>query len=74
MPTTVNGTPAWIMSREGDPPEGVNTAIVWRASPNRVIAISAHTNSDAVRVVAERLEQVTEEEWFLALPDAATGD
>jgi hypothetical protein len=70
-PTTVNGTPAWIMTRDGDPPDGVNTGIVWRATPNRVIAISAHTRSDAVMAMAERLQQVSEAEWLAALPGAS---
>ncbi len=73
-PTMVNGTPAWIMTRDGDPPEGLNTAIVWRATPNRVIAVSAPAQSDVVKAMAERLQQVTDEEWFTALPGAFTED
>lgn len=69
-PTTVNGTAAWILSRD-DPPGATNTGIVWRATPNRVIAIGAQAPLEDVQAMAERLQQVTENEWLDALPGAS---
>jgi len=70
QPTLVNGVPAWLLTRDGDSPEGVNAAVVWRATPNRIVAISAHTQPDVVEAMAERLEEVSAKEWSIALPEA----
>lgn len=69
-PTSVNGTPAWLATREGDPPEGVNAAVVWRATPNRIIAISAHAQPEVVEAMAVLLQEVSAETWSTALPGA----
>lgn len=72
QPTSVSGTPAWLLTRDGDPPEGVNAAVVWRATPNRIVAISAHAQVDVVEAMAERLHEVSPEQWSTALPEAVT--
>ena len=74
QPTTVNGTPAWIATRDGDPPNGVNAAVVWQATPNRIVAISAHAHTDVVTAMAERLQEVSVERWTTALPEATIED
>ena len=73
-PTSVNGTPAWLATREGDPPEGINAAVVWRATPNRIIAISAHAQPEVVKAMAETLQAVSIETWSTALPGALIED
>ena len=70
QPTSVNGTPAWLLTRGGNPPEGLHVAVVWRATPNRIIAISAQTEPDDVQAMAERLKEVSAEEWSTTLPEA----
>lgn len=62
------------MTRDGDLPAGINTGVVWRASPNRVVAVSANAEPDVVEAMAARLRQVTEQEWLAALPGAAIDD
>lgn len=69
-PTTVNGTAAWVLTRDDEPPGSANIGVTWRATPNRVIAVSAEAPLDQVQAMAERLQQVTEDEWFAALPGA----
>ena len=73
MSTTVNGTPAWILSRDGDPPEA-GTAIAWRVTPNRIVAISAQAPLDEIRGMAERLQQVSDQEWLASIPGARIQD
>ena len=70
-PITVNGTEAWVLTRDDDSAAGVSTGIVWRATPNRVITIGAEAPLLDVQAMAERLQQVTEEEWLTALPAAS---
>lgn len=71
-PTTVNGTSAWILTREDETTGDTHTGIVWRATPNRIIAIGAQAPLDDIQAMAERLQQVTEEKWLAALPGATT--
>ena len=67
----MNGTEAWVLTRDDDSAAGVSTGIVWRATPNRVITIGAEAPLQEVQAMAERLQQVTEEEWLTALPAAS---
>jgi hypothetical protein len=69
--TTVSGTEAWVLTRDDDPAAGTSIGIVWRATPNRVIAIGAAAPVQDVRAMAERLQQVSEDEWRAALPGAS---
>jgi hypothetical protein len=69
--TTVNGTPAWILNQGDDSTEDIQTGIAWRATPNRIVTVGARATPDEVRAMAERLQQVTEEEWLNALPGAS---
>lgn len=71
-PITVNGTTAWVLTRDDDSAAGISTGIVWRATPNRVITIGAPAPLQDVQAMAERLQQVTEDEWLAALPAAST--
>ncbi len=73
-PTTVNGTAAWILTFGDGLSERADTAIVWRATPNRVVAISADADADEIRAMAEGLEHVTEAAWLAALPGASVED
>jgi hypothetical protein len=68
--TTVNGTAAWILTRDDESAGPGNVGVAWRATPNRVIAIGAQAPLDHVQAMAERLQQVTEEDWLAALPEA----
>jgi hypothetical protein len=70
-PTTVNGIPAWILNRRDDSTGDLNTGIAWRATPNRIVTVGAQATPDELQAMAERLQQVTEEEWLNALPGAS---
>lgn len=72
--TTVNGTAAWILTRDEESVGGTSVGVAWRASPNRVVAVGAQASLDQVHAMAERLEQVTEEDWLAALPGATITD
>ncbi len=70
QPSTLNDAPAWVATRDGDPPDGVNAAVVWQATPNRIVAISAHAQPEVVTAMAERLQEVSAEQWSAELPGA----
>lgn len=59
----VQGRTGWQLSREGW------TSITWRATPNRVVAVSGEHPVSALADVAAHLTIVSEEEWKAAVPD-----
>lgn len=68
-PTVVNGIAAWIATRDLGP-DGVSTAMLWRQTPNRVVAISGDVEVHRLQALAERLQSVGDQEWSAALPTA----
>lgn len=59
--TTVQGLPAWNIVRVDD--DGEWNVLAWRATANRIVAVSGHAPIENVRVVAESLRAVPEEQW-----------
>lgn len=66
--TEIDGTGAWIASR--DDGGGEWNALVWRATPNRIVVVSGQTELAEIRRLAESLQIVEQAAWRRALPDA----
>ena len=66
--TEIDGTGAWIASR--DDGGGEWNALVWRATPNRIVVVSGQTELAEIRSLAESLQIVEQAAWRRALPNA----
>lgn len=66
--TQIDGTGAWIASR--DDGDGEWNALVWRATPNRIVVLSGQTEIAEIRHLAESLQVVEQAKWLQALPSA----
>ena len=66
----IGGRIGWLHHRHDE--DGDWYAIVWQATPGRVIAVSGHAPLARVMTVAESLRIVGEAEWRAALPNATS--
>ena len=69
--TQIDGTGGWIASR--DDSGGQWNALVWRATPNRIVILSGQTELPEIRRLAEGLQIVERATWLEALPNATVG-
>jgi hypothetical protein len=65
-PTTINGHVGWLVSSKSD--GGSAHAVVWQATPNRIVGVSGNATDEHLVDLAQRLQIVDEDTWTKALP------